>query len=77
MTTTRTEGKTDEPREQKDTNELLAMKVKAETLRNSQQQEDCYVHETSITDLEQKGHDNKNSSDPRTTQHESPTQDKS
>ena len=45
MTTTRTEGKTDEPREQKDTNELLAMKVKAETLRNSQQQEDCYVHD--------------------------------
>ena len=37
-----------------DTNELLAMKVKAETLRNSQQQEDCYVHETSITDLMQK-----------------------
>ena len=51
MTTTRTEGKTDEPKTREPHSRPrtevkhtpLAMKVKAETLRNSQQQEDCYV----------------------------------
>ena len=47
---TKTKELRQQPRNQRPTTQnQLAMKVKAETLRNSQQQEDCYVHDKNST----------------------------